>query len=170
MSYRIDMSAWNDERRWRDLTLGESCPICVQGGPRDIVAELEIAWVTAQELAPMRGYACLVFRRHAVEFHDLSADEAAAYMRDVQKLSSAVAAITGAVKMNYEVHGNTLPHLHMHFFPRYRGDPFEGGPIDSRRMNTPVYSGDEYHTFVERLRDALLRGSPRRTPPARRSW
>ena len=32
---------------------------------------------------------------------------------------------SGATKMNYEVHGNTIPHLHMHFFPRYAGDPFE---------------------------------------------
>lgn len=104
----------------------------------------------------MRGYACLVLRRHAVELHDLAAEEAAAYMRDVQKLSAAVAGITGAVKMNYEVHGNTLPHLHMHFFPRYRGDPFEGGPIDPKRIRTPVYSGEEYNVFVERLRSVLL--------------
>ena len=150
------MSAWNDVPRWRALTLGESCPICAQGRPWDIVAELETSWVTTHERAPMRGYACLVFRRHALEFHDLSADEAAAYIRDVQKLSAAVASITGAVKMNYEVHGNTLPHLHMHFFPRYRGDPFEGGPIDPKRIHSPVYSGEEYRSFVERLRDALL--------------
>lgn len=150
------MSAWNDVRHWRALTLGENCPICVQGWPRDIVAELETSWVTAHESAPMRGYACLVLRRHAVEFHDLSAEEAAAYMRDVRKLSAAVAAITGAVKMNYEVHGNTLPHLHMHFFPRYRGDPFEGGPIDPTQIHAPAYSGEEYHLFVERLRNALL--------------
>lgn len=152
------MSAWNDVRRWRTLTRGESCPICAQGRPRDIVAELETSWVTVQERAPMRGYACLVFRRHAVEFHDLSADEGAAYMRDAQKLSGAVATITGAVKMNYEVHGNTLPHLHMHFFPRYRGDPFEGGPIVPKQIHTPVYSGEEYNLFVEQLRNALLCG------------
>lgn len=106
----------------------------------------------------MRGYACLVFRRHAVELHDLSVEEAAAYMRDARKLSGAVATITGAVKMNYEVHGNTLPHLQMHFFPRFRGDPFEGGPIDPKQIHTPVYSGEEYRLFVERLRNALIVG------------
>ena len=152
------MSASNDVNRWSALTLGESCPICAQGQPDDVVTELEASWVTAAERAPMRGYACLVFHRHAVELHDLSVDEAAAYMRDIQKLSAAVAAITGAVKMNYEVHGNTLPHLHMHFFPRYRGDPFEGGPIDPKQIHTPVYSGEEYNLFVERLRNALLCG------------
>lgn len=150
------MSIWNDLPRWRAMMLGEGCPICTRGQPMDVVAELGTSWVTAQERAPMRGYACLVLRRHAVELHDLAAEEAAAYMRDVQKLSAAVAGITGAVKMNYEVHGNTLPHLHMHFFPRYRGDPFEGGPIDPKRIRTPVYSGEEYNVFVERLRSVLL--------------
>jgi hypothetical protein len=31
-------------------------------------------------------------------------------------VSKALAAATGAVKLNYEIHGNSLPHLHMHFF------------------------------------------------------
>lgn len=67
----------------------------------------------------MRGYCCLVFRRHAVELHDLTADEGAAFMRDIQRVSRALKPLTGAVKLNYEVHGNSLPHLHMHFFPRH---------------------------------------------------
>jgi diadenosine tetraphosphate (Ap4A) HIT family hydrolase len=37
---------------------------------------------------------------------------------------------TKARKINYEIHGNTLPHLHVHLFPRFDGDPFEGLPID----------------------------------------
>jgi diadenosine tetraphosphate (Ap4A) HIT family hydrolase len=35
-------------------------------------------------------------------------------------------------KLNYEIHGNTIPHLHMHVSPRFPGDPFEGRPIDPR--------------------------------------
>ena len=34
-------------------------------------------------------------------------------------------------RMSYEIHGNTISHLHMHLFPRFDGDPFEGGPIDA---------------------------------------
>ena len=31
---------------------------------------------------------------------------------------------------HYEIHGNTIEHLHLHVFPRYTGDPFDGQPID----------------------------------------
>lgn len=81
-------------------------------------------------------------------------------MRDVQRLSRALQAVTGAVKMNYEVHGNTLPHLHMHFFPRYPGDLFEGGPIDPRAVRRSVYAPGELAALRERLRAAL--GAPPR--------
>ncbi len=88
----------------------------------------------------------------AYEEHDLPAAAAAALMRDAQRTSLALAAITGAVKLNYEIHGNTLPHLHMHFFPRYRGDRFEGRPIDAELRIQPVYGDGEF----ERLRTGFL--------------
>jgi diadenosine tetraphosphate (Ap4A) HIT family hydrolase len=37
--------------------------------------------------------------------------------------------------MNYEIHGNTLPHLYLHLFPRHSDDPFVGGPVDPRRTS-----------------------------------
>ncbi len=134
---------------------GSACPICLRGRPLDVVYELEATSVTMSESAPTRGYACLVSKRHAVEFHDLTDSEGAAFMRDVQRLSAALATVTGAVKLNYEVHGNTLPHLHMHFFPRFRNDPFEGGPINPRAVTGPVYADGEFaalrRNLIERL-------------------
>jgi len=103
----------------------------------------------------MRGYACLVLRRHAVELHDLTAAEGATFMHDAQRLSRAVAVATGAVKLNYEIHGNTLPHLHLHVFPRYPGDPFEGHPIDPRAVTAPVYAPGEFARVRRRVQDVL---------------
>jgi hypothetical protein len=87
------MSTWNDHDRWAGLCSGVSCPICCRNEPLDLVFTLEASWVTMQEAAPIRGYV----------------------MRDARRVSSALAAATGAVKLNYEIHGNSLPHLHMHF-------------------------------------------------------
>ena len=149
------MSAWSDPHRWRDLRSGAQCPICLRGRPLDVVAELESAWLTAQERAPARGYVCLVFRTHAVELHDLAPAAAAAFMSDAQRVSRALCAVTGAVKLNYEIHGNTLPHLHMHFYPRYPGDRFEGRPIDPKAVTEPVYEDGEFERFLGALLAAL---------------
>jgi diadenosine tetraphosphate (Ap4A) HIT family hydrolase len=149
------VSLWADPAAWQHRRSAEACVICRQGMPNDILAELETSWVTVNEDAPMRGYACLVLRRHAVELHDLTEAEGAAFMRDVRRVSAAVQAVTAAIKLNYEVHGNSIPHLHMHFLPRYPGDPFEGGPIDPKAVSQPVYAPGEVATFRARLRAAL---------------
>ena len=133
----------------------DRCVICQRVIPDDVLAELDSSWVTMGENAPLRGYACLVFRRHAVELHDLSEDEGAAFMRDIQRLSDALKRVTGAAKLNYEVHGNTIEHLHMHFYPRYPGDVFEGRPIDPRTVAKTVYGAGEIAEFRSRLRLAL---------------
>jgi diadenosine tetraphosphate (Ap4A) HIT family hydrolase len=43
----------------------------------------------------------------------------------VSAAAAALSELYEPVKMNYEVHGNTIPHLHVHLFPRYAGDPYE---------------------------------------------
>ena len=149
------MSKWQNPAEWERLRSGAECPICRAGAPQDIVVELASSWVTAQRDSPMRGYACLVSKRHVAELHEFTASEAAAFVADAQHVSAALAAITQAVKLNYEIHGNTIPHLHMHFFPRYRGDQFEGGPINPRVIVQPVYGAGEYEQFREKLATAL---------------
>jgi diadenosine tetraphosphate (Ap4A) HIT family hydrolase len=147
-----EMSSWNDPDRWAALCSGTACPICCRREPLDVVAKLEVCWVTMQEAAPVPGYSCLVSQSHVVELHDLPDADASAFMRDAQRVSRALTAATGAVKLNYEIHGNSLPHLHMHFFPRYRGDQFEGQPINPRLVAQPVYGPGEF----QRIRDAFL--------------
>jgi len=78
-------------------------------------------------------------------------------MRDLRRASAAIAAATDAVKLNYEIHGNTVPHLHVHIFPRYVGDPFEGTPIDPRAIREPVYGPGEFTRMRERVIEELAR-------------
>lgn len=147
------MSKWNDPIVWSALLDGSACPICRRAQPLHILATLDISWLTMPEDAPMPGYVCLVSQVHVVELHELNEVQAGAFMRDAQRVSRALAAVTGAVKLNYEIHGNTLPHLHLHFFPRYIGDSFEGKPIDPRAVTHSVYTAQQF----SEIRDRLLR-------------
>ena len=153
------VSKWSHPDEWERLCSAESCPVCLRGRPSDIIAELDASFLLAGEDAPMKGYCFLLLKRHAVELYELSSEEASAFMRDVQRASKAVHEITGAVKLNYEVHGNTIPHLHLHIFPRYVGDAFEGQPINPRIVVSRVYGPGEFAAFAERLREALAETS-----------
>ena len=159
-SPEVHKSNWRDPEKWRGLLSGEACPICADGTPSNVVmiAELEASLLTTEKGAPFRGYCCLVLKRHAVELHDLGDREAASLMNDMRRVSRALQEVTGAVKINVDIHGNTLPHLHAHFFPRYVGDPYEDGPIDFRRAEDNeefTYTPRELRRFVEALRSAI---------------
>lgn len=149
------MSKWNSPTEWQRLCDGSACPICVRGQPLNIIATLNASWLTMSIDAPMCGYVCLVSQVHAVELHDLSIAQATSFMCDAHRVSAALSSATGAIKLNYEIHGNTLPHLHMHFFPRYVGDPFEGRAIEPNRIRHSVYVSGQFDALKDRLLRAL---------------
>lgn len=112
---------------------GGPCVICRDGVPTDVIAESAYTWVSAPPAAPLPGYVCVVSKTHVTEPFDLPPDQQAAFWLDVCRTARAVRDAVAAHKINYEIHGNTIKHLHLHVFPRYPGDPFTGGPIDGSR-------------------------------------
>lgn len=90
------------------------CVIRASGVPSDVIAEAAHCWVTAPERAPLPDYVCVVSRLHAVEPFDLLPDQQAAFWFDVCAVARVVRGAVGAAKINYEIHGNTIPHLHLH--------------------------------------------------------
>lgn len=74
------------------------------------------------------------------------------------RTAAAAASVMRPVKMNYEIHGNTIPHLHVHIIPRFRGDPFEHSPIDPHAVTPTRRAAAE----IEALRSAIAerRSSP----------
>jgi diadenosine tetraphosphate (Ap4A) HIT family hydrolase len=51
------------------------------------------------------------------------------YWRETLRVGRALAERFTPVKLNFETHGNTLPHLHTHVMPRYADDPRPGQPF-----------------------------------------
>ena len=127
------------------------CAICRNERPQDVLLELAHVWVTAQVVAALPGYVCVVAKRHVNEQFELDALEGHGFWDALMRVARGVRDATGAAKINYEIHGNTIRHLHCHVFPRYPGDPFEGHPIDPR-ASTFARSPDD----LARLRTAIL--------------
>lgn len=73
-----------------------------------------------------------------------------------QRVSKVLRKVTGAEKINYEMHSNSGAHLHIHLFPRYLDDEFPSAPIDYRLTEpVPYESYEEYLWFVEQMRKEL---------------
>ncbi len=98
-----------------------------------MIGELQSVWITAPTVASLPGYVCLVAKRHVEEPFELSDAEAGTFWRETMAVAKALHTRVRVRKMNYEIHGNTIPHLHVHLFPRYDNDPFERRPIDPSR-------------------------------------
>jgi diadenosine tetraphosphate (Ap4A) HIT family hydrolase len=127
---------WNDDpAAWRRLSSEQGCPICrrlASGDASNVIAATAAVLVTAGPEVTLPGYACVTSRRHVVEPFDLSQSEQSAFFLDAMSVARASARAMTPTKMNYEIHGNTIPHLHMHLFPRQADDPYVGYPITNR--------------------------------------
>jgi diadenosine tetraphosphate (Ap4A) HIT family hydrolase len=117
---------------WR---FGEGCPSCAEGRPdataggvRFFAGQVSDAYLVRADI--QRGLSVVVWRgRHVAEPTELTDAEAAAYGREVIRVGRAIEAVLRPVKLNYNVLGNSVPHLHTHVVPRYADDPRPGWPF-----------------------------------------
>jgi len=123
--------------------------------PEWLLAETEAVRVSAWPNAVLPGYACVVSNSHVVEPFDLPELEQAAFFLDCMAAARGLARLLSPVKMNYEIHGNTVPHLHMHLFPRMPGDIYVGYPNHCRATFT------RSEADIERMRQAVSSQLPR---------
>jgi diadenosine tetraphosphate (Ap4A) HIT family hydrolase len=57
-------------------------------------------------------------------------EEAVGYWREVLRVASAIERHYRPVKLNYQLLGNAVPHLHTHLLPRFADDPSPGRPLE----------------------------------------
>jgi diadenosine tetraphosphate (Ap4A) HIT family hydrolase len=137
------MSAWPSG--YQEQLSGVGCSLCAEGRPEEI--EGRIRFFSSQWCdgylhlrGVQRGYAAVIWRgRHAVEPTDLLEEEATAFWFDVLQVGRAMQVVYQPLKMNYQLLGNRVPHLHWLVAPRFSDDVAPGDPLP----------GSGYHTFPE---------------------
>lgn len=98
------------------------------------------------------GWTVLVLKRHAVELFHLSRDERSTLIEEVSAAAEVLAGECRAVKINYELLGNQLPHIHWHVIPRLPQDPAPLEPV-WKVPHAPARLGpDALASMIERLR------------------
>src|SRR5438874_12901915 len=107
----------------------DECPLCQKLLALDRLPASEVVWQFAHSVALLgpwqfyHGYCVLVARTHATELSQLPPAARRAYLDEMCLLAAAIEAAFRPHKLNYELLGNQVPHLHWHLFPRYPDDP-----------------------------------------------
>jgi diadenosine tetraphosphate (Ap4A) HIT family hydrolase len=114
-----------------------------------------VAYLNEDQFFP--GWTFLVLKRHATELWQLGAPERAALVEEVARVGRALAEAFDAVKMNYELLGNQVAHIHWHLVPRLAGDPSPRLPVwtvshEPRRL--PPAEAAERIALIRRLLQA----------------
>lgn len=126
------------------------------------IADLSISTLSLFRDQRFRGYCILGFApRSETMLEALSDEEYERFMADLRTTSRALRAALQPDHMNYELLGNTNPHLHWHVVPRYKTDPrwgqpiWEGWPRAEFTTNPHVLSAEEYQNLIGAIREQL---------------
>lgn len=126
------------------------------------IAELNVSTLLLFRDQRFRGYCILSFAPwDATSLESLSDEEYATFCTDLRTASRAIRSAMNPDHMNYELLGNSNPHLHWHIVPRYKTDPrwgqpiWEGYPREEFKHNRHVLTDSDYHHLIQQIRDSL---------------
>jgi diadenosine tetraphosphate (Ap4A) HIT family hydrolase len=131
---------------------------CPAGEPGQVLRKVADLPASIAILVPdqyYRGYTLVVSKTHATELFELAEDQSTQYFHDMLRVARAIAAAFGPRKLNYEVLGNTVAHLHWHLFPRYDWDPNPMRPTWETSHAPRVPGSEEYEDTLAAIRRHL---------------
>ena len=108
----------------------------IEGNNPMVIKELAGGYAVFGDAQFLPGYCVLLPKREVFSLNDLSLAERQAFLVDMSLLGDAILASTDAIRINYDILGNTDAYLHAHVFPRYAWE------VEERRK-MPVWLYDK---------------------------
>ena len=134
-----------------------SCKICEKAWPSKdhFIGDLGLTRAYLFEDQFFAGWTVLIFKDHRTELFQLRQEERGALMEEVSRVGEALTKTFDVGKINSELLGNQVPHIHWHVIPRLKSDPAPLSPVwcvshDPVRLTAPLLS-----ERLHRLRAAL---------------
>lgn len=133
------------------------CPMCDRWqGDADLqIAELEHSYLILNRDQFFPGYCLLFTKQHQTELFHLDANVRQGLMEEISRVAQGLADCFQPNKLNYELLGNLVPHIHWHLVPRFRSEPLWPRPIWSEPHQELLLTADQYRERCEQIRRAL---------------
>lgn len=100
-----------------------------------VICRMKSGWAVMGDVQFLPGYCLLLPDPVVTSLNDLDPEARKQFLLDMVSLGDAVLAATDALRMNYEILGNSEPELHCHIFPRYARE-------EEHRRKMPVWFYD----------------------------
>ena len=143
--------------------MSDDCFICLtikaseSGQNPGFVAKLRTGYVVLNSQGQYyQGYALFQCRECVSELHDLRPRLRSEFLGEMCLVAEAMFRAFKPAKLNYELLGNKVPHLHWHLIPRYSDDP---------KPRVPVWENEQFVTSqraAPRLTEEQLRSLKRK--------
>jgi diadenosine tetraphosphate (Ap4A) HIT family hydrolase len=121
-----------------------------KGANEKVICRMASGWAVMGDVQFLPGYCLLLPDPVVPSLNDLDAEARTTYLLDMTLIGDAVLQATDALRMNYEILGNSEPELHCHIFPRYATEPDE-----KRRMPAWFYDWKNAPPYDEQVHGNL---------------
>ena len=118
------------------------------------ICDLEVSQVFLFKEQSHLGRCNVVYKDHAVEFHEMSDTQRNAFMKDVARVAKAIANAYNPTKINYGAYADTISHLHMHIVPKYK-DGYGFGGVFEMNPQKVMLSDAEYTDVINKIKNGL---------------
>jgi diadenosine tetraphosphate (Ap4A) HIT family hydrolase len=154
---------WMPRAQWDNMVAGDNDLNRYANAPYEAVlvtehgytiADLERSRLQLCHNQYVRGYCILVAKKAVREPHQMYPPERALFFEDMVRVGETLEKVFKPIKINYQILGNAVPHLHVHIVPRYYGDPAPGQPLDPQ-AETVTLSDAAYRQLVGDIREAF---------------
>ena len=123
------------------------------------IIELEHCFVQLNRDQYFPGYSFVITREHVTELFHLDQQVRQSIVEEVNRVAAALFQVYQPTKMNYELLGNMVPHMHWHLVPRFSSEPLWPRPIWSEPHTDKLLTPEQYRIEIERIRQTLTQAA-----------
>ena len=123
-----------------------------------VICKMKSGWAVIGDVQFLPGYCLLLPDPVVPSLNHLDAGLRTQFLADMALIGDVLLEVTKAIRINYEILGNSEPELHAHIFPRFNSEP-----EDKKRMpawfydweNAPRFSFGEHGELLNRIKGAI---------------
>lgn len=134
-----------------------TCSMCMKWNdePGLRITELEHCYVLLNRDQFFTGYTLVVTKEHVTELFHLDKKTREAVIEEVNLVAATLYKLFRPAKINYELLGNMVPHMHWHIIPRFIDDKLWPRPVWAEPHTERCLTADAYAERIAHIREGL---------------